>query len=595
MLTVTQSQDGQYLYIKAHYYYTQRIKNITSATWNHEGKFWCINKCYAYELENQFHDEIYYKTPEWVIFNKPSPDYSNLYKLPDSIIAPPIKQPYKLYDYQEFGARFAIDRINKYGFCIIADGVGLGKTNLAISVMLDRINRGTQKILIICKKSIKTQWKQEIEKFTDIGLSYNIQITGDTAKKRQKAYKEIDNSINGILITNYQTFLNDKSYISQLNFDFVVIDEAHCVSGQTKTNSAIQQVVSGKPCLFLTGTPIMNKPEQAYGIISIASPNYFGKWKAFKNEFIVEQFQGNYNATVGAKNLSKLRSMIQDIMIRRTEYEVSVSLPETIETNIDCPLDKTQETLIFEINKKRETLMHEFETMMTQYNKNPNQGLYQKLQQTDAQIKGLIAATQATADDPRMFYMSTSQYLQKNFLQFVPNNYKQSSKMEKLMDIVDNIVNSGYKVIIFTKFRTSAILIQDQLQKDLKVNAVLYTGQENDNVRNQNIELFKDENNDDYPVLIGTEALAEGVNLQCARYVINFNLPDTAAIYTQRIGRVRRVSSTFNSVMIYNLLTENSKDTERWENIERNKNLEGALVNIDEGQHEALINAMNSN
>jgi ERCC4-related helicase len=334
----------------------------------------------------------------------------------------------------------------------------------------------------------------------------------------------------------------------------------------------------------------MSKPEQAYGIISIASPDYFGPWKNFKKEFIVEQFQGNYTATIGAKNLSKLRNMIQDVMIRRTEYEVSVSLPKTVEIPINCPLDGTQNTLIFEINKKREELLKEFDCLMTQYNKNPNQGLYQRLQQTDAQIKGLIAATQATADDPRMFYMSSSQYLQKNFLQFVPDNYKQSSKMEKLVDIVDNIVNSGNKTIIFTKFRTSALLIREQLQKDLKLKSLLYTGKENEQQRDYNINLFK--NDDDYKILIATEAGAEGLNLTVAKYVINFNLPDTAAIYTQRIGRIRRVSSTFNNVIVYNLLTEGSKDVERWDNIERNKNLEGALISVNEAQQEALINAM---
>ena len=594
MLTVTQSQDGQYLLIKSHYYYSQRIKNLPSAAWNPDGKFWQINKCYASVLDQTFYDEIYYKTPAWVIFNTPKPDYSNLYKIPDNIIAPPIKQPYKLYDYQEFGARFAIDRIDNQGFCIIADDVGLGKTNQAISVLLDRINKGAKKILIICKKSIKTQWKEEIEKFTDIGLTYNIQVTGDTAKKRQKAYNEVNNSQCGILITNYQTFLNDESVLYNMGIEFVIIDEAHVVSGYgTKTNTLIQHTVQGKPCLFLTGTPVMNKPEQAYGIINIAAPNYFGPWKKFKNTFIVEQFQGNYTATIGAKNLSMLRIYIQNIMIRRTEYEVSVSLPKTIETNVNCPLDATQYKLIQEINTKREMLLQEFENLAGQYRSNPNHTLYERMQQTDAQIKGLIAATQATADDPRMFQMSSSQYLQKNFLQFIPNNYKESSKIEKLVDIVDNIVDSGHKVIIFTKFRTSALLIQDQLSKDLKLNSLLYTGQENENQRNININLFK--NDDDYKVLIATEAGAEGLNLTVAKYVINFNLPDTAAIYTQRIGRIRRVSSTFNNVIVYNLITDGSKDVERWENIERNKDLEGALVSVDEAQQEALINAMKNN
>lgn len=932
MLTVTQSLDGQYLLIKAHYFYSQRIKNIPSALWNSDGKFWQINSCYAYELDSEFYDEIYYKTPRWIIFNERKPNYESLYHIDNSVIAPYLIPPYKLYDYQEYGTRFAIDRINKHGFCIIADDVGLGKchgkgteilmsdgsikkvedikvgenlmgddgtprtvlglargkeqmyritltngdsftcneshilslqvsagnrykkyrggdivnitvreylqlpqwvkdkvlkaykkpindfgwknfngidpyiyglwlgdgssdnfhftisdddteiikvifdyadknnlqvrikkekgkcstyclnkgsnnslpykelnevhcsscngkhilpwykygsrkirlnvlaglldtdghlidncfeictkfqqlrddilficrslglsvthtiktvnnkdyyriyisgktdmipnrlqrkkasvrkqkknpllynftveplgvdnyygfeltgnklyclgdftvthnTPQAISVLLDRANRGAKKILIICKKSIKSQWQEEIEKFTDLHLTYSIEKTGDTKAKRIKAYNSINKSQFGILIINYQAFLNDEKEIANLNFDFVIIDEAHVVSGHgTKTNTAIQRVVSGKPCLFLTGTPVMSKPEQAYGIISIASPKYFGSWKSFKNEFIVEQFQGNYTATIGAKNLSKLRNMIQDVMIRRTEYEVSVSLPKTIETQINCPLDGIQNTLIFEINKKREALLQEFESMMIQYNKNPNQGLYQRLQQTDAQIKGLIAATQATADDPRMFYMSTSQYLQKNFLQFIPNTYKKSSKIEKLVDIVDNIVDSGHKVIIFTKFRTSALLIQEQLKKDLKLESLLYTGKENESQRDNNINLFK--NDDDYKILIATEAGAEGLNLTVAKFVINFNLPDTAAIYTQRIGRIRRVSSTFNNVIVYNLLTENSKDTERWENIERNKNLEGALISVDEAQQEALINAMKNN
>lgn len=593
MLTVTQSQDSQYLYIKAHYFYSSRIKNLPSATWDPQNKIWQIQSCYAQALENTFHDEIYYKTPMWVIFKTPKPDYSKMYTLDSNILAPQLKQPYKLYDYQEFGARFAIDRINKYGFCIIADDVGLGKTPQAISVLMDKVNNGAKKILIICKKSIKTQWKEEIEKFTDIGLTYNIQVTGDTAKKRQKAYDEVINSTHGILITNYQTFLNDESKLSSIGFNFVIEDEAHVTSGYgTKTNSAITRVVMGTPCLFLTGTPVMNKPEQVYGIINIANPMYFGSWRKFKQDFIVEQAQGNYVATIGARNLSKLRSMIQEVIIRRTEYEVAVSLPKTIETNVNCPLDGVQTQLIFEINKKREDLLGQFEMLSMQYRKNPNQALYEKMQQTDAQIKGLIAATQATADDPRMFNLSSSNFLKKNFLQLVPGNYKQSSKIEKLVDIVDNIVNSGHKVIIFTKFRTSALLIQEQLQKDLKINCVIFTGKENDNIRIQNLNSFKYD--DDYPVLIGTEAMAEGLNITQARYVINFNLPDTAAIYVQRIGRVRRVSSTFSNVTVYNLLTEGSKDMERWDNIERNKNLEGALINIDEEQRKALLQQMNT-
>lgn len=591
MLTVTQSQDGNYLLIKSHYFYSDRIKKVPTATWNSEGKFWTINKAFASELEQRFHDEIYYKTPEWVIFNQPAPDYSKMYQIDSSIQAPSLKL--NLYDYQEFGARFIIDRMNKHGFCILADDVGLGKTPISISVLLDRtMHHGAKKILIICKKSIKSQWEDELKKFTDLDKTFVIARTGDTKKKRMDAYKVIQDNSQSILITNYHTFLNDESIISSLGFDFGLIDEAHCISGHTtKMNKLIQHTVANKPCLFLTGTPVMNKPEQVYGIVSIASPKYFGGWTKFKKDFVVEAYQGNYIATIGAKNLSKLRSMIQDVMIRRTEYEVSVQLPKTLEYNIDCTKDKVQEDIIEAIKIKRESLMQDFESKMTIWQQGHNPILGQELKALDAQIKGLIASTQAVADDPRMFPNSTSNYILSNFAGLVPGSYKGSNKTEKIVDIVDNIVNNLDKVIIFTKFRTSAILLQDQLKKDLKINALLYTGKEGETERDSNINLFK--NDDAYPVLVATEAGAEGLNLAHAKYVINFNLPDTAAIYTQRIGRIRRVSSTFNNIIVYNLLTANSKDTERWDNIQKNKDLEGALVNINQVQQQALLNEMN--
>ena len=127
MLTVTLSENKQLLLVKSHYYYMQRIKSIPSATWNQEGKFWEIDIRFAQLLDNEFEDEIYYKTPKWLIFNTPKPNYLNLYKLDANTVAPELIQPYSLYDYQRFGARFAIERINRHGFCIIADDVGLGR------------------------------------------------------------------------------------------------------------------------------------------------------------------------------------------------------------------------------------------------------------------------------------------------------------------------------------------------------------------------------------------------------------------------------------------------------------------------------------
>ena len=85
-----------------------------------------------------------------------------------------------------------------------------------------------------------------------------------------------------------------------------------------------------------------------------------------------------------------------------------------------------------------------------------------------------------------------------------------------------------------------------------------------------------------------------------ARYVINIDQPDTFAIKTQRIGRVRRVGSKYNNVIVYDMITEStekakSKDEERLENIANNMDLTDALVSIDEAQRQALITVMKQN
>ena len=218
-----------------------------------------------------------------------------------------------------------------------------------------------------------------------------------------------------------------------------------------------------------------------------------------------------------------------------------------------------------------------------------------KAERIEASSKALIAATQAAATDPRMFNMSNSKIMREAYGVMVPKSYKMSDKIESILDIVEDILQSGNKVILFSKFKTSAILIANDIQSNLKEKALLYTGAEDETSRDKAVDLFK--NTMTYNILIGTEAMAEGLNLQCAKFIINIDQPDTLAIKTQRIGRARRAGSQFDNVIIYDMITNstakaNSKDEERLSNIEKNQNLTDALVNIDEAQRIALINAM---
>ena len=596
MLTITQLPNKK-LSIKADYYYRDRIKKIPTATFNPNTKQWLIDDFMLGTLEVEFAGELVYKTPRWVILNQPMPDMSAMYQISDkSIQAPTLKL--KPYDYQDYGIRFMIDKILQKGFVLNADDVGLGKTIQTIGTIKWFIeNKNIHKILIICKKSIKKQWLDEIVKFTDLDQVFTMTKTGTTPAQRKKAYKAFEDAQDGILVTNYHTFLNDTALFQQMDIDFVVIDEVHSVKARTgKLNNNIGKITYGKPTVFLTGTPIMSKPEDIFGIIQMVEPSYFGIWKDFSDKFLTIDKNGMFGyRVVGAKNLDELRSLVQDIVIRRTEYEVSIQLPKTIIKQIDCQMDNIQETLLEEIHKTQDGILSSIEKLKVN-GKIPNYN-QDKAIELESKSKALIAARQAASTDPRMFLLSNSKMMRNTFGSLIPSSYKMSSKTESILDTVEDIITNGDKVILFTKFKTCAEMIAADIQKELKEPALLYTGAENDTQRDIAIDYFK--NTTMYNVLVGTEAMAEGLNLQCAKYVVNIDQPDTYAIKTQRIGRARRAGSQFNNVVIYDMITTstnkaNSKDEERLQNIVKNQDLTDALVSLDEAQQKALINAMSS-
>ena len=507
MLVITQLPSGQ-LSIKSDYFYRDRIKNIPTAKFNPDTKQWVIESFMLGTLENNFQGELVYKTPRWVILNQPMPDMSKMYEITDkSIVAPILKL--KPYDYQDYGIRFMIDKILKNGFVLNADDVGLGKTIQTIATIKWFIeNKNASKILIVCKKSIKKQWIDELNKFTDLGQSFVFTKTGTTAAQRKKAYKEFDNASNAILVTNYHSFLNDTDIIKSMHIDFVVIDEVHSVKARTgRLNNNIAKVTMGKPTVFLTGTPIMSKPEDIFGIVQMVDPNYFGLWTKFKNYYLTVDLGGRYGPrVVGAKHLDELRDKVQDIVIRRTEYEVSIQLPKTIIDTVPCQMDSTQEELLKAIAEDQESITDSMEKLKVN-GKIPDYN-QAKAEQLEGRSKGLIAARQAASTDPRLFLRSTSKMMRDVYGKLIPSSYKMSDKTESIIDKVEDILASGDKVILFTKFRTCAQMISEDIHKQLKENVLLYTGMENDQQRDMAVDYFK--NTTTYNVLIGTEAMAEG-------------------------------------------------------------------------------------
>lgn len=616
MLIISEAENRK-INIKCDYYYSKRIRNaVPDSNFDYEKKVWVISKENLSAIEKNFDGEIYFKTPRWVIYNEKAPDMSKMYEIKNHIDVPEMK--IAPYPYQSYGIKFMVDKILQHNFVINADDVGLGKTIQAIGTMKWFIeHKGFRKVVIIAKKTVKSQWIEEINKFTDLDKTFTFVKTVDGPKnKRIENYEEIKKAERGILVSNFHNFLNDSEAIAEINADLYILDEVHTVKATDgKLNANLSRVCNGKAVINLTGTPIMSRPSDIYGIVKISSRTYFGEWEDFKDRYIVDTLSKMYyRKIVGAKNLNELRDKVQDIIIRRTEYEVSISMPKTIERTIYCEKDSTQETLdaqiLAEVERNKERLnecnkkMNKMKLILKERENSILQNEYESAKaeflKVSAVSKSSIAASQWNASDPRLFKFSESKGIQKKYGDKVEDTYKMSNKTENTISLIEKFIeNDDYKVIVFSKYKTVANMLKADFDAyfnknrkgENKFNFLIYSGAENDVARDRIVSSFK--NDDNSKVLIGTEAMAEGLNLQTARFVINYDLPDTFAIYKQRIGRVRRVSSKYNSIIIYNMITKESEDIRKKEKIKQNTELENALVNIDRSQRKALIAASN--
>lgn len=269
----------------------------------------------------------------------------------------PIKTGQSYLPYQKAGIAYALKRTN----VLIADLPGLGKTLMSIGI----INYKTEinKILVICPASLKLNWRNEFNKFMSRDLSIGIV---------DKEFPQTD-----IVIMNYDILKKWKIELNEIKWDILIGDEIHyCKSSdalRTKylLGGMIKDEETGKKKkvhpiqatrrVFLTGTPIMNRPIEMWPIIKAIDPDGLGSnWYHFVTEYC-DGHQTKYGWDVkGNSNLDKLSQLLRSsFMLRRTKEQVLKDLPPKKRSVVIIPADKNVAKIIdmekqtFETQKER--------------------------------------------------------------------------------------------------------------------------------------------------------------------------------------------------------------------------------------------------
>lgn len=577
MIEITFLDNNQFLVKCAkNYNFNEYINIIMSklfycANFNKDGGGWIFPYAKLSEVQNAFHNNVSYKneyTP---------PPYSDLGK--NMILKP--------YDYQKEAIYFAINSLES----LLVLPCGSGKSPIMIGSYLECKERGIieGKGLIVVKASLKPQWVKEVSKFSHFKAkaiatysdicSYNVskinklnkelkKTKPTDIKKREEILEQINDAQekanikfnnqfddSDIYIVNYETLLDEKvkEKLLSMNIDFIAADEIHyCKSKTAARSKALYEFNNAKVKIGATATPVTKDPRDLFGIYKFIKEDLLGPYNKFERNHVKYAGWGRVN---GFKNMDQLRDKISENIFVKTKKEVSSQLPKLTVLPERIDLTAEHEERFNEILEELDVLNNQ-DMEIRRRCKSPQEALLnEELQQIQAKIMALQTFAQELSDSNELLLDSESEMSKRYALKTNKN-----PKLEMCMELVQQIIESGEKVIIFSKFeRMQGILTKAIKSIDKNIEIAYVNGSLSSEQRYHEVyEKFKE--NDNCKVLLCSDAGAEGLNAGFCKYLIEYELATSYAIQTQRHGRLERADSKFNSVIVYQLIANNSWD-----------------------------------
>ncbi|WP_411711137.1 DEAD/DEAH box helicase [Legionella adelaidensis] len=436
---------------------------------------------------------------------------TTLNSLPD--ITPPQNLKATLRDYQQQGLNW-LSGLRSYEFGgVLADDMGLGKTvqTLALLQYEKEANRPQKATLIIAPTSVVRNWENESRTFCP---QLKVLIYHGS-ERHQDTFDGYD-----IIISTYGLVQRDKTRFLKYHFYYLILDEAQAIkNARAKTTQIVHQLKSDYR-LCLTGTPMENHLGELWSLFHFLMPGFLGTPKQFK-----KYFRNPIEKEGDEERKIQLVQRIQPFLLRRTKNQVAKELPL-----------KTETTLSIELQGKQRDL---YEAIRLTMEKKVREAIMQQgINRSHILILDALLKLRQVCCDPRLLKIPEAEMA-----------YGESAKLEALMELLDNLIAEGRKVLIFSQFTSMLTLIEEAIQSR-KYNYLKLTGSTTN--RQPLIDEFQKGNYSLF--LISLKAGGVGLNLTRADTVIHYDPWWNPAIEGQATDRTHRIGQQ-NPVFVYKLVT----------------------------------------
>lgn len=503
---------------------------------------WKMPKCYLPELEREFEQVELIPNP-W-----------------DNIGEGMKLSP---YCYQKETIKFGVDN----GKALLILPCGSGKTPILVGIYheLRKANLTNKPGAIVVKASLKYQWVKEVEKFSD----YKAKAIDTPSKAKKKFDNQFEDA--DLFILNYETLKNEKvvQKLREKDVEVMLYDEIHYINNHKSARAkAAYEFNDVKYIVGATATPITNNPENLFGIFNLINKDLFFSFNKFAKSYI--KYAG-YGRVAGCKNEQHLRDKIAPYVFIKSEEDVADQLPTLVVNQIYCELPLNMSEVNAKLFEELDNVRKEIEALEKRYPNPKDLEANEDYQRATGLVMAYQTFLQELVDDPRLLAGSDSEMAKQYGCE------DSSPKLDTLMNLVTEITDAGSKVCIFTKYQRMQKLLKEELENQLGFKVAIVNGTMSPEERyDQAYNKFGD--NDNYKVLIGTDAMAEGISLSKCNYLIEYDLADSYAIQTQRHGRIKRANSVHKTGYVYQIICLESWDEVQQKIIAKKENYDNILI-----------------
>ena len=421
---------------------------------------------------------------------------------------------------------------------ILADEMGLGKTLQALAF----VRKLDGPSLVVCPSCLIFNWAREAQKFVP-----ELRVLRIEGADRSKLFREILKA--NLVLTSYPLLRRDIDHYCRFEFSAIILDEATHIKNPDTQNAQAAMALRGRHRFVLTGTPVENSVRDLWSILEFVLPGYLGRREDFRERYELPISRGS------KLEQARLAKRLRPVMLRRLKKQVVKELPEKIEQTAFCDLSPEQEELYQKLRQESRRKLEELS------------GAKDQGRARIAMLTALLRLRQVCCD-----------------LRLVGQEAERpSSKIELLGELLEEAIDGGHRVLVFSQFVAMLHLIRAHLDQT-GVQYGYLDGATKD--RAAAVDGFNE--SDDLPVfLISLKAGGAGLNLSAADTVIHFDPWWNPAVEAQATDRAHRIGQT-RVVTAYKLIARGTVE-EKIMNLQQKKR---ALIEATVESEEPLMTGL---